>query len=189
MRRVWTATIFSWLCAAVLACPARDAPREEPAAARPDDAADAAVAATRDRAAAADSGGVRGVLALGTTWTALEQRGESLAIVEHCFGEVPSLTLALDSAPPRVHRIYGQDGEVFEVGDRQADDTLLLLQIRSRDYPAPGTLRLAVRDARRGVVEVTQEIAGQRRPSALFVGGRHAAGFRRVPRPADCGEP
>lgn len=189
MRRIWTGTVFSGLCATLLACPSRERPLEGRQGAGPGIPPDTAATGNRDTSVAASDSGQRGVLSLGASWTALERQGDSLAIVEHCFGEVPSLTLALDSTPPRVHRTYGQDAEVFEVGARQADDTLLRLEIRSRNYPGPGTLQLVVRDRRRGVVEVTQEIGGQGRPSGLFVSARYAAGFRRIPRPADCGLP
>ena len=189
MRRIWTATVFSGLCATLLACPSGEPPLEERQGAGAVVPRGTAAGGDRDTAAAASDSGQRGVQSLGASWTALERQGDSLAIVERCFGEVPSLTLALDSTSPRVHRTYGQDAEVFEVGARHADDTLLRLEIRSRHYPSPGVLQLVVRDRRRGVVEVTQEIGGQGRPSGLFVSARHAAGFRRIPRPADCGLP
>ena len=179
--------VLAALCAVVLSCPSGEAPREQRRAMLPDTAP--RPPATSDSAPTASDSGPRGVLALGTSWIALEERDGALAIVEHCFGNVPTLTLALDSAPPRVERFYGQDAEVFEVGTRQEDDTLLRLEIGARHYPSPGTLQLVVRDPRRGVMEVTQEIAGQRLPSALFVSTGYAAGFRRVPRPADCGLP
>lgn len=189
MGRAWTTTILAGLCATMLACPSGEAPRQERQGARSDSPRDTRAAAQRDSAAATSERGPRGVLALGASWTALEAHGESLAIVERCFGDVPTLTLALDSAPSRVHRFYGQDAEVFEVGTRQEDDTLLQLEITTDYYVGPGTLRLVVRDRARGVVEVSQDIGGQRRPSELFVSAPYAAGFRRIPRPADCGLP
>lgn len=175
MCRIRTATVFSGLCGTLLACPSGERPLDQRQGAGPGIPRDTTATGSRDTAVAASDSGQRGVLSLGALWTALERQGDSLAIVEHCFGGVPSLTLALDSTPPRVHRTYGQDAEVFEIGGWQADDTLLRLEIRSRSYPGPGALQLVVRDRRRGAVEVTQEIGGQGRPSGLFVSARYAA--------------
>lgn len=174
----------------MLGCTSREAPREERLGERPDTVPATPAVSVAETVAVATDTGLCDVLALGSSWIALEERDDSLAIVGYCDVGVATLTLALASTSPTVVHFYGQDAVRFEVGARQEDDTSLSLEIRAENYPQPdlGTLRLVVRDCARGVVEVTEEIRGRRRPSELFVGSRFAGGIRRLP-PADCGEP
>ena len=131
--------------------------------------------------------GPRGVLALGTSWLALEQWDGGLAIVEPCDAAVESLAIDVGSAVPRVYHFYGQEAELYEVRARQEEDSLLRLDIASRWDS--GTVQLVVRDRQTGVVEVTEQ-TGRGRRSGLFVSAGNAAGFRRIPRgPPRCEEP